>query len=88
MTPFVKYTLARLGLFVATFVVLWLATFWWLDLGRATIWLVALVALIVSAIASIFVLAAMRDAVAARIQERADTLSQRLEESRNAEDID
>lgn len=88
MSPFVKYTLARLALFAASFAVLYLLTFWWLDLGRGTPWFIAFVALAVSAIASVVVLRRLREDVVGRIEGRAEALRQRLEESRSAEDLD
>lgn len=88
VTPFVKYTLARFALFIAAFVLVWLATFWWLDVGDATIWFQALLALIISAFASIFLLRGLRDAVTERVQQRAELMQQRLEDARRAEDLD
>lgn len=88
MSPFLKYTVARFGLFLAAFVVVWLATFWWLDVGQATIWFQLLMGLIISAFASIFLLRGLRDAVTARVQQRAELMNERLEASRRAEDLD
>lgn len=88
MSPFVKYSLARFGLFVAAFAVVWPATFWWLDLGATTIWAQLLLALMISAVASIFLLRGLREDVTRGIQHRADKMHERLEESRRAEDLD
>ena len=50
--------------------------------------LVLLVALILSSVASIFLLADLRNKLALNVQQRAERMTERLEESRRAEDID
>jgi hypothetical protein len=87
MKAFLLYTLARIAVFVVTYVVLW---------GIASIWfdpafvnpLVMLVAFVVSGFVSYFVLDRLRDELATHISDRAGRMSQRIEESRRAEDVD
>ncbi|GAA1604507.1 MULTISPECIES: DUF4229 domain-containing protein [Kribbella] len=83
MKEFGIYTGLRAGLFAVCLGVLWLALHSWLS-----IWPIALLALIVSAILSIFVLRAARDRLAGKIDTRAAKISSRLEQARSAEDDD
>ncbi|MBC7593954.1 MAG: DUF4229 domain-containing protein [Kineosporiaceae bacterium] len=88
MKPFVTYTLARLGLFVASYAVVWLVASIWLDFSAiANLW-VLLVALLVSAVAAMFLLGGLRQKLAQSVQDRASRMTQRIEESRSAEDVD
>jgi len=83
--PLVLYTTARLGLFVLTAVVVWLL------LGLPTLtslnvlW-VMLIAMIVSSILSIRLLASLRGDLSASVAARADQVSERVERSRRRED--
>ncbi|TCM51702.1 uncharacterized protein DUF4229 [Kribbella orskensis] len=83
MKEFAIYTGLRLALFAACFAVLWFALNNWL-----TLFPLLLVALIVSSILSIFVLRAARDRLAGTIEQRAGRISERIEQSRRAEDDD
>ena len=88
MKPFVIYTLARLGLFVASYAVVWLVVSIWLNFSAiANLW-VLLIALLVSAVAAMFVLGGLRQKFAQSVQDRASRMTQRIEESRSAEDVD
>lgn len=88
MKPFVTYTLARLGLFVASYAVVWLVASIWLDFSSiANLW-VLLVALLVSAVAAMVLLGGLRQKLAQSVQDRASRMTQRIEESRSAEDVD
>jgi len=75
------YTGLRAVLFAICFAVLWFALNNWL-----TVWPLALVALLISSILSIFVLRAARDRLAGSIEQRAARISSRIETSRRAED--
>jgi hypothetical protein len=87
MKTFLKYTVARLAILVVTYVVLWaLASQRW-DVHTIDPF-VLMAAIIVSAVISLFVLRTMRDDLAGRLQERADRASQRLDSSRDADDVD
>ncbi len=85
MKEFVVYTLARIGLFVASLLVAFglFAAF-----GSASvIWPVVLAA-VVSAVASYYLLRGPRERFAARVETRASNISRRFEESRSKEDLD
>lgn len=88
MNPLLAYTLARLSVFVIAYGVTWAIAQFWLEWSSVTNLWVMLIALAISAVVSIFALSGLRNQVAQRVQERAARLSQRLEESRSAEDID
>lgn len=88
MKPFVTYTLARLGLFLASYALVWLVASIWLDFSSVTNLWVMLIALVVSAIAAILLLGRMRENLAMSVQERAERMKNRIEESRSAEDVD
>lgn len=88
MNPLLKYTLARFGLFVVSFAVVGLVVFLWLEVSQPTVLFVAVVSLVLSSIGSLIFLRPMREKVVDRMQERAARMTQRIEESRNAEDVD
>jgi len=88
MKAFWIYTLARLGVFAATWAVLWGASRLIFDPSTVLDLWVLLVALIVSGVISVFALSGLRDKVALRLQDRARALNERIEESRRAEDVD
>ena len=88
MKAFWTYTLARLAVFGATFGVVWLIASIWVEWGNLTSLLVLLISLVLSSVISIFALAGLRDKLAQNVQERAARMTQRIEESRNAEDVD
>lgn len=83
MKEFAIYTGLRLALFVVSFGILWVAFHTWL-----TIWPLALLALVITSILSLFVLRTARERLAGKIESRADRISARIEASRKAEDDD
>ena len=85
MKPFVLYTLARLGLFAVAAVVVWLVS-GLPELSSQNVLGIMLVALIVSSIASIKLLAGMRNQFAAVVADRAAQVSARVEASKRRED--
>lgn len=88
MKAFWTYTLARLAVFAVCFAVVWSLAQIWLDSSTVVnIW-VLLIALVLSSVLSIFLLAGLRDKLARNVQDRAERMTARLEESRRAEDID
>lgn len=88
MSVLAKFTLARLGIFIATYALLWGVGQFFLEFGSLTNLLVLLTALVISSIVSIYVLADLRNELASRVQERAERMNARVEESRRAEDVD
>ncbi len=84
MKEFAVYTLARLGLFVASFALV--AGVWRLVAGSVPILWPFVIAVVVSAVASYYLLQAPRERFAARVQQRAAAASARFEASRSKED--
>ncbi|HZO70130.1 MAG: DUF4229 domain-containing protein [Kribbellaceae bacterium] len=83
MREFAIYTGLRLVLFAGAFGLLWVLLH-----NQLTVFPILLIALMISSIASIFVLRAARDRLAGTIEDRATRISRRLDESRRAEDTD
>lgn len=88
MKAFWRYTLARLSVLAVTYLLLWGIGQTFLEFDELTNLLVLLAAMIISSIVSVFLLAGMREQVALQLQERAERMSTRIEESRSAEDVD
>ncbi len=88
MKAFLTYTFARFAVFAVTFGVVWLIASVFFESGTNLNLLVLLVALVLSSVASIFLLADLRNKLALNVQQRAERMTERLEESRRAEDID
>ena len=88
MKAFWTYTLARFAVFAGCFAIIWLLSRIWLDSTTvANVW-VLLISLVVSSVLSVFLLAGLRDKLALNVHERATRMSERIEESRRAEDLD
>jgi len=85
---FAVYTLARVGLFVASYAVI--AGVWILLTGQDTVPILGpfLVAAVVSAVASYYLLRGPRTRFAARVEQRAATISRKFDEARAKEDQD
>ena len=88
MKAFLTYTFARFAVFAVTFGAVWLIASIFFESSATLNLLVLLVALILSSVASIFLLADLRNKLALNVQQRAARMTERLEESRRAEDID
>jgi hypothetical protein len=82
---FAVYTLARIGLFVASYVVI---TGLFLAFGRSSVLLQIVLAAVVSAVASYYLLQGPRQRFAARVDARAANIARRFEEARAKEDQD
>jgi mannitol-specific phosphotransferase system IIBC component len=83
---FVVYTLARVGLFAASFVII--LGIWAAVTGSlAVLWAVVLAA-VVSAVASYYLLRGPREKFAARVEDRAARMTRKIEEARAKEDVD
>ena len=87
MKAFWIYTLARLVVFAATYLVVWGLASIWFDPAFANLF-VLLIAFVVSSLISFFALAHLRNNLATHISDRAGRISDRIEESRRAEDVD
>lgn len=88
MKAFWTYTLARLAVFATCFVIIWLISSIWLENSTVTELWVLLISLVVSSVISIFALGRLRRNLAENVHDRAARMTQRLEESRSAEDVD
>ena len=86
MKAFWRYTLARLSVLAVTYLLLWGIGRTFLEFDELTNLLVLLAAMIISSVISIFLLAGMREQVALQLQERAERMTSRIEESRSAEE--
>ena len=88
MKEFAIYTVARLGLFVASYAVI--SGIYMLVTGTDSVPLIwpLLLAAIVSAVASLYLLKGPRTRFAARFEQRAATMTRRFEEARAKEDQD
>jgi len=80
------YTLARIALFLVTWGAVTGA--WLLIAGEVSPGLTLIIAFIISGIGSYFVLGNQREALAQRVQVRAENASAKFEEQRTKEDID
>jgi cytochrome c biogenesis factor len=88
MKAFWTYTLARIGVFAVTYGVVWLVASIFLESTPVENLFVLLIALVGSSAISVFALAGLRNKLATNIQERATRMTERIEESRRAEDVD
>lgn len=88
MKAFWTYTLARLAVFAVCLVAIWLISSIWLEKSAVTDLWVVLISLVVSSVISIFALGGLRQNLAKNVQERAERMTQKMEESRSAEDVD
>ncbi|EFQ82258.1 hypothetical protein HMPREF0063_12623 [Aeromicrobium marinum DSM 15272] len=82
------YTLARLGIFVLTYAVVWAVCWTWVERSELTNLVILFVSLVISAIISIRALSGLRENLAADIARKAEQVNSRIEESRRAEDVD
>lgn len=88
MKAFWRYTLARFVVFAICWAVLWGLGWLVFEMSPLSNLLIVMAAMLVSAIVSAFVLAGLRNELALNIEERATRMTERLEESRRAEDVD
>lgn len=88
MKAFWRYTIARFAVFGVCWLVLWAIGLLIFEQSTLTNLIVLIAAMLVSAIISAFALAPLREDLARNVQERAERMTQRLEESRSAEDVD
>jgi hypothetical protein len=82
------YSLARFGLFVAAFVLIWLVASRWVEWNTPSMLAIAVLAMIVSAIASLLLLGRLRDQFAATLAQRAAAMRSNVDRSRRKEDVD
>lgn len=88
MKAFWTYTLARFAILLVCLVVVWFVGQIWFERTEIFNIFVLLVSLVISSVISIFALAGLRNRLALNVHQRAERMTARIEESRNAEDID
>lgn len=88
MKAFWTYTLARVGVFAVTYAAVWLIASLWIDFTSLLDLWVLVVALVLSSLISVVMLAGLRERLALNVQQRAERMTHRIEESRSAEDVD
>ena len=86
MKEFVVYTGLRIGLFVASLVVVFGA--WALVADTVPILWVVVISFVISGLASYFLLNRQRAAFARRVEQRADRMQERFEQMKSKEDVD
>ncbi|MGN0063609.1 MAG: DUF4229 domain-containing protein [Nocardioides sp.] len=86
MKEFAVYTALRLILFLATFGLV--AGVWMLVADEINVFLALIIALLISGIASFFMLNRQRSAFATRVEERAERVSSAFEEHKAREDAE
>lgn len=88
MRSFLLYTAARFGLFLGAFGLIWLVAGFFLPWTSRNIVWTGVLAVVLSAIASLFLLRGLRDSFAQVARARAEEMSSRLERARSKEDVD
>lgn len=88
MKEFAVYTAARLGLFLATYAVVVGVYLLVTGSGQVPLLWPFVLAAVISAVASIYLLRGMRERFALAVERRAGRASQRLEQIRSKEDSD
>jgi uncharacterized membrane protein YdjX (TVP38/TMEM64 family) len=86
--PFVLYTLARVLLFAAAWALVWAVASVWLAWSSVTALWTALLAMVVSSVASLWLLRGLRQRLAVHVQGRAQRIQARYETARRKEDVD
>ncbi|MFC7496653.1 MULTISPECIES: DUF4229 domain-containing protein [unclassified Nocardioides] len=86
MKEFWIYTLMRLALFIGSFGIV--VGVWFLVDDEVPILWAVVIAFLMSGLGSYFLLDRPREALARRVQERAERMSARVEQSRTKEDTD
>jgi membrane protein implicated in regulation of membrane protease activity len=85
---FLLYTVARFGLFLGAFGLIWLVVGFFLPWTSRNIMWTGVLAIVLSAIASLYLLRGLRDRFAQTARTRAEEMSARLERARSKEDVD
>jgi uncharacterized membrane protein YccC len=83
---FVVYTAMRIGLFLASLVVV--VGVWTLISDRVPVLWAFVIALVLSGLASYFLLRRQREAFARRVERRAERMQERFEQMKSKEDVD
>lgn len=86
MKEFVVYTAMRIGLFVASLVVVF--GVWMLISDQVPVLWAVVIAFVMSGLASYFLLNRQREAFARRVERRAERMQERFEQMKSREDVD
>lgn len=86
MKEFVIYTLMRIGLFVASLIVVF--GVWMLLADQVLVLWAVVTAFVMSGVASYFLLNRQREAFARRVERRAERMQERFEQLKSREDVD
>lgn len=86
MKPFVVYTAARLGLFLACFGLIWLIFGRWIAWDSVSALYTALIAMVVSSVIALTTLRSLRGRLSTQIAGRADRAKAAFEQRKGAED--
>ena len=86
MKEFVVYTAMRIGLFVASLLVVF--GVWMLISDQVPVLWAVVIAFVMSGLASYFLLNRQREAFARRVERRAERMQERIEQMKSKEDAD
>ncbi|HET8961805.1 DUF4229 domain-containing protein [Nocardioides sp.] len=86
MKEFVVYTLMRIGLFVASLILVF--GVWMLLADQVPVLWAIVIAFVISGVASYFLLNRQREAFARRVERRAERMQERFEQMKSKEDVD
>ena len=86
MKEFIVYTAMRIGLFVASLVVV--IGVWMLVADQVPVLWAVVIAFVLSGVASYFLLNRQREAFARRVERRAERMQERYEQAKSKEDVD
>ncbi len=86
MKEFIVYTAMRIGLFVGSLVVV--VGVWTLFADAVPVFWSFVIALVLSGVASYFLLRRQREAFARRVERRAERMQERFAQSKSKEDVD
>lgn len=86
MKPFVLYTLARLGLFLAVYGLIWLVFGRWIGWSSISALYTALIAMVISSVIALTALRGLRDDFALLVARRAERAKAAFEASKRSED--
>lgn len=88
MKVFAVYTLARLGLFLAAYGLIWLVFGHWIAWNSLSALYTAIIAMVISSLVAFATLSSLRDRLAVQVEQRAHRAKAAFDARRSAEDDD
>lgn len=88
MKVFAVYTLARLGLFLAVYGLIWLVFGHWIAWNSLSALYTAIIAMVISSLVAFATLSSLRDRLAVQVEQRAHRAKVAFDARRSAEDDD